>query len=59
MDIGSRRAIREAYEVWASVTPLTFEEVPAGSTSDIKVRFGTGNHNDPWPFDGQGMLSLF
>ncbi|RCN36380.1 peptidoglycan binding domain protein [Ancylostoma caninum] len=32
-----RRAIREGYEVWAAVTPLEFEEVPAGSGADIKV----------------------
>uniref|UniRef100_A0A1I7XNG4 Metalloendopeptidase n=1 Tax=Heterorhabditis bacteriophora TaxID=37862 RepID=A0A1I7XNG4_HETBA len=32
-----RRAIREAYEVWSAVTPLEFEEVPAGSGGDIKV----------------------
>ncbi|KIH61635.1 hypothetical protein ANCDUO_08090 [Ancylostoma duodenale] len=31
------RAIREGYEVWAAVTPLEFEEVPAGSGADIKV----------------------
>ncbi|CAI2352911.1 unnamed protein product [Caenorhabditis sp. 36 PRJEB53466] len=49
-----RRAIAEAYSQWAKVTPLEFSEVPAGSTSDIKVRFGSGNHNDPWPFDGEG-----
>ncbi|KIH44358.1 hypothetical protein ANCDUO_25617 [Ancylostoma duodenale] len=30
------RAIREGYEVWAAVTPLEFEEVPAGSGADIK-----------------------
>lgn len=34
-----RRAIREGYEVWAAVTPLEFEEVPAGSGADIKVEF--------------------
>ncbi|KJH53768.1 Matrixin [Dictyocaulus viviparus] len=55
----SSRAIREGYDTWAAVTELDFEEVAAGSGSDIKanfmtVRFGTGNHNDPWPFDGQG-----
>ncbi|CAJ0589280.1 unnamed protein product [Cylicocyclus nassatus] len=49
-----RKAIREGYEMWAAVTPLEFEEIPAGSGADIKVRFGTGNHNDPWPFDGKG-----
>ncbi|CAI5450090.1 unnamed protein product [Caenorhabditis angaria] len=49
-----RKAIAEAYSLWSKVTPLEFEEVPAGSTSDIKVRFGVSNHNDPWPFDGQG-----
>ncbi|PIO71413.1 Matrixin, partial [Teladorsagia circumcincta] len=51
-----KRAIREGYDVWAAVTPLEFEEVQPGSGADIKVRFGTGNHNDPWPFDGQGLF---
>ncbi|WKY09599.1 hypothetical protein Q1695_002171 [Nippostrongylus brasiliensis] len=50
----TKRAIREAYDEWSAVTPLEFEEVPAGSGADIKVRFGSGNHNDPWPFDGKG-----
>lgn len=49
-----RRAISEAYGLWSKVTPLEFSEVPAGSTSDIKIRFGVRNHNDPWPFDGEG-----
>uniref|UniRef100_A0A8R1HVT3 ZnMc domain-containing protein n=1 Tax=Caenorhabditis japonica TaxID=281687 RepID=A0A8R1HVT3_CAEJA len=49
-----RRAIAEAYSLWAKVTPLEFSEVPAGSNSDIKIRFGVRNHNDPWPFDGEG-----
>ncbi|GMT11754.1 hypothetical protein PFISCL1PPCAC_3051, partial [Pristionchus fissidentatus] len=48
-----RRAIAEAYGVWAAVTPLTFREVPAGQ-GDIKIKFGSGNHGDPWPFDGKG-----
>ncbi|ETN79676.1 peptidoglycan binding domain protein, partial [Necator americanus] len=54
-----RKAIREGYETWAAVTPLEFEEVPAGSNADIKVRFGVNNHNDPWPFDGKGKRSFF
>ncbi|VDM58434.1 unnamed protein product [Angiostrongylus costaricensis] len=33
----TRRAIRESYETWAAVTQLDFEEVPAGSGSDIKA----------------------
>ncbi|CAD6196518.1 unnamed protein product [Caenorhabditis auriculariae] len=49
-----RRAIAEAYGTWAKVTNLQFEEVPAGGNSDIKIRFGINNHNDPWPFDGKG-----
>ncbi|CAI4222771.1 unnamed protein product [Auanema sp. JU1783] len=47
-----RRAVREAYSLWSDVTPLEFSEVSSGG--DIKIRFGTNNHNDPWPFDGKG-----
>ncbi|CAJ0582707.1 unnamed protein product, partial [Mesorhabditis spiculigera] len=47
-----RRALSEAYQKWAAVTPLEFREVASGG--DIKVRFGTNNHGDPWPFDGNG-----
>ncbi|PAV82489.1 hypothetical protein WR25_16279 isoform B [Diploscapter pachys] len=48
-----RRAIREAYDKWSAVAPITFEEVSAGQ-GDIKVKFGSYSHGDPWPFDGDG-----
>ncbi|GMR59789.1 hypothetical protein PMAYCL1PPCAC_29984, partial [Pristionchus mayeri] len=48
-----RRALAEAYGVWAAVTPLTFREVQPGQ-GDIKIKFGSGSHGDPWPFDGKG-----
>jgi matrix metalloproteinase-13 (collagenase 3) len=49
-----REAIRKAYGTWSAVVPLTFREVSSGENADIKVKFGSGNHGDPWPFDGPG-----
>ncbi|PAV66221.1 hypothetical protein WR25_11764 [Diploscapter pachys] len=48
-----RKAISEAFGAWGEVSALTFEEVPQG-TGDIKIKFGSGNHGDSWPFDGEG-----
>ncbi|XP_056137176.1 matrix metalloproteinase-14-like [Lampris incognitus] len=56
-------AIRKAFDVWARVTPLTFEELPAenqsnnssqGVLADILLLFASGFHGDMSLFDGEG-----
>ncbi|KAM4734315.1 matrix metalloproteinase-15-like isoform 2-T2 [Anableps anableps] len=52
-------AIRRAFDVWGRVTPLTFQELPAGgstngSLSDILLLFASGFHGDMSLFDGEG-----
>ncbi|TMS05196.1 Matrix metalloproteinase-16 [Larimichthys crocea] len=56
-------AIREAFDVWRRVTPLTFEELPAVNSinvnssqelADILLLFASGFHGDMSLFDGEG-----
>lgn len=49
-----RTAIRDAFNLWSSVTLLRFREVPLGSGADIIIRFVAGDHGDGKPFDGTG-----
>ncbi|KAI4825870.1 hypothetical protein KUCAC02_021534 [Chaenocephalus aceratus] len=59
------KAIRNAFDVWRRVTPLTFEELPAENNnhsingskselSDILLLFASGYHGDMSLFDGEG-----
>ncbi|XP_007562841.2 collagenase 3 [Poecilia formosa] len=51
------RAIRNALNVWADVTPLNFKKLHDGN-ADIMISFGTGEHGDYNPFDGpDGLLA--
>ncbi|XP_075704276.1 matrix metalloproteinase-15 isoform X2 [Rhinoderma darwinii] len=56
----SMDAIRKAFAVWSSVTPLTFSEIAYESlrqhraTADILILFASGFHGDSSPFDGPG-----
>ncbi|XP_029105133.1 collagenase 3-like [Scleropages formosus] len=45
------RAIENALQVWARVTPLRFTRLYSG-TADIMISFGRGDHGDGYPFDG-------
>ncbi|KAL4594072.1 collagenase 3-like, partial [Arapaima gigas] len=45
------RALENALQVWARVTPLRFTRIHSG-TADIMISFGRGDHRDGYPFDG-------
>ncbi|XP_078077864.1 matrilysin-like isoform X1 [Mustelus asterias] len=46
--------IKEAFQYWADVTPLTFTQIP--SPADIEIRFVFRDHGDGSPFDGPGRV---
>ncbi|VDM40404.1 unnamed protein product [Toxocara canis] len=48
------RAMAQAFNMWSQVTPLNFKQVP--TRGDIRIRFATRSHGDPWPFDGPGRV---
>ncbi|XP_071110988.1 stromelysin-1-like [Haliotis cracherodii] len=48
------RALEDAFQVWADVTPLTFSRVSSRDAVDIEIKFTHGVHGDNNPFDGEG-----
>jgi len=51
-----RDIVRQAFGVWAAVTPLTFTEVTGTAPADVLVSWVTGDHGDGSPFDGPGHV---
>ncbi|XP_022416246.1 interstitial collagenase isoform X2 [Delphinapterus leucas] len=46
-------AIEKAFQLWSSISPLTFTKVSEGQ-ADIMISFVRGDHHDNSPFDGPG-----
>ncbi|KAK6947570.1 Peptidoglycan binding-like [Dillenia turbinata] len=47
-----RSVFSRAFDRWASVIPVNFEETEDYSSADIKIGFYRGDHGDGKPFDG-------
>nr|BAC66372.1 matrix metalloproteinase e [Cynops pyrrhogaster] len=47
------KAIASALGVWSSASPLKFSKIDSG-IADIMISFASGDHQDPYPFDGPG-----
>lgn len=46
--------VRQAFDLWAQHTPLTFTETANRSQADIVIGWAAGDHGDGDPFDGPG-----
>lgn len=49
-----RELVRQAFDLWAAQTPLTFTEVSDENQADIVIGWASGEHGDGDPFDGPG-----
>ena len=50
---GETAVIDGAYDVWAAVSPLTFQRT-GGTSADMQLGWESGDHGDGSPFDGRG-----
>lgn len=51
-----RDIVRQAFDIWAEVTPLRFTEVSGSASADFLISWVTGDHGDGSPFDGPGHV---
>lgn len=51
-----REIVREAFGVWADVTPLRFNEVAPGDSPTFTISWDRGDHGDGFPFDDGGSI---
>lgn len=49
-----RDIVRQAFDVWAAVIPLTFTEFSGSGVAEFLISWVTGEHGDGNPFDGPG-----
>jgi predicted Zn-dependent protease len=49
-----RRIIAQAFHDWEKHSGLKFEMAKTKDTADLKIKFLTKDHDDGYPFDGQG-----
>ena len=49
-----RRIIAQAFHDWEKHSGLKFEMAKTKDAADLKIKFGSINHGDDYPFDGQG-----
>lgn len=56
----THNAIKRAFDVWQTVTPLRFDAIPYSTLEsrnrdvEITIIFASGFHGDSSPFDGEG-----
>lgn len=48
--------IKRAFNEWDAVSSLSFTQVFNESSADFKIKWATGSHGDPHPFDGKGNV---
>lgn len=55
-DTEEHEAVRQAFAIWTSDSPLTFAESSDCQSADIEIAWFSGNHGDGDPFDGPGNV---
>src|SRR5687768_11490390 len=53
-DDSEREVVRQAFNLWAQETSLTFTEVSNEAEADLTIGWASGDHGDGDPFDGPG-----
>ncbi|XP_066305400.1 matrix metalloproteinase-17-like [Branchiostoma lanceolatum] len=51
-----QNTVARAIKLWSDASPLTFYEAKDGQKADFLVKFIKGDHNDGYPFDGEGGI---